>query len=204
MRKLIPFLLTLLLLCGCSHSAMRDPSVANPTADPETGENPTAAFHGAESTRSTGDGRETEPVSQEPTEKEQTEASASEDCDKEERTMQMMINGTPVNVLWEDSESVTALTALVQEAPLTIHMTPYGGFEQVGPIGRSLPRNDVQTVTESGDIVLYSGNQIVVFYGSNTWTYTRLGHITNKTPSEMASLLSGGAVTITIRMEGAK
>ena len=118
--------------------------------------------------------------------------------------MQMMINDTPVEVLWEDNESVTALTALVQETPLTIHMSPYGGFEQVGPIGKSLPRNDVQTVTASGDLVLYSGNQLVVFYGSNSWAYTRLGHITDKTPSEMAELLSGDAVTITIRMEGVK
>lgn len=118
--------------------------------------------------------------------------------------MQMKINDTPVTVQWEDNESAAALIALVQEAPLVISMSMYGGFEQVGPIGQSLPRNDVQTVTESGDIVLYSGNQIVVFYGSNSWAYTRLGHITDKTPSEMAELLSGDAVTITIRMEGGK
>lgn len=80
----------------------------------------------------------------------------------------------------------------------------YGGFEQVGPIGTSLPRKDVQTTTQAGDIVLYSGNQIVVFYGSNSWAYTRLGHISDKTPSEMAELLGSGDVTITIGMENAK
>ena len=74
----------------------------------------------------------------------------------------------------------------------------YGGFEQVGPIGQSLPRNDVQTVTNSGDIVLYSGNQIVVFYGSNSWAYTRLGHISGKSAQEMAELLGREDVTITI------
>ena len=115
--------------------------------------------------------------------------------------MQVKINNTPVSVQWEDNESVAALTALVREGPLTVAMSPYGGFEQVGPVGQSLPRNDVQTVTEPGDLVLYSGNQIVVFYGSNTWAYTRLGHITDKTPSEMTELLGGGAVTITISME---
>ena len=118
--------------------------------------------------------------------------------DTEEYTMQMKINDTPVSVQWEDNESVTALTALVQQTPLTIHMSMYGGFEQVGPIGQSLPRNDIQTMTTSGDIVLYSGNQIVVFYGSNSWAYTRLGLITDKTSSEMAELLGNGNISITI------
>ena len=73
-----------------------------------------------------------------------------------------------------------------------------GGFEQVGSIGQSLPRNDAQTTTASGDIVLYSGNQIVIFYGSNSWSYTRLGHITDKTTQEMAALLGNGDIEITI------
>ena len=77
-------------------------------------------------------------------------------------------------------------------------MSMYGGFEQVGPLGTSLPRDDRQTTNEAGDIVLYSGNQIVVFYGSNSWAYTRLGKITDKTASEMADLLGNGNVTITI------
>ena len=77
-------------------------------------------------------------------------------------------------------------------------MSMYGGFEQVGPIGQSLPRDDSQTTTQAGDIVLYSGNQIVVFYGSNSWSYTRLGHISDKTAEEMTELLSNGDVTITI------
>ena len=74
----------------------------------------------------------------------------------------------------------------------------YGGFEQVGSIGSKLPRNDKQTTTAAGDIVLYSGNQMVIFYGSNSWTYTRLGHITDKDAEEMAELLSNGDVTITV------
>ena len=74
----------------------------------------------------------------------------------------------------------------------------YGGFEQVGSIGSKLPRNDKQTTTAAGDIVLYSGNQMVIFYGSNSWAYTRLGHITDKDAEEMAELLSNGDVTITV------
>ena len=77
-------------------------------------------------------------------------------------------------------------------------MSMYGGFEQVGSLGQALPRDDVQTTTAAGDIVLYSGSQIVVFYGSNSWAYTRLGHITDKTPEELTALLGSGDVTITI------
>ncbi len=56
-------------------------------------------------------------------------------------------------------------------------------------------------MTKSGDIVLYSGDQIVVFYGSNSWAYTGLGHIINKTDEEMADLLSNGDVVITLSLE---
>ena len=77
-------------------------------------------------------------------------------------------------------------------------MSPYGGFEQVGSLGTSLPRNDVQTVTEAGDIVLYSGSNIVVFYGSNSWAYTRLGKITGLSQEELEELLGTGDISITV------
>ena len=95
--------------------------------------------------------------------------------------MQMMIGETPVTVAWEDNASVEALRALAAE--------------------QSLPRDDQQTTTASGDIVLYSGNQMVVFYGSNSWAYTRLGHITDQTPEQMKALLGSGDVTITLSIK---
>jgi len=119
------------------------------------------------------------------------------DESEDEPAMQMKINETPVAVAWEDNDSVTALKELAQNG-LAIQMTMYGGFEQVGSIGQRLPSQDVQTSTSSGDIVLYSDNQLVVFYGHNSWAYTRLGHITDKTAEEMRELLSNGDVTITI------
>ena len=77
-------------------------------------------------------------------------------------------------------------------------MSMYGGFEQVGALVTDLPRNDVQTTTSAGDIVLYSGNQIVMFYGSNSWAYTRLGKVTDTSSDEMAELLGNGDVEITL------
>ena len=120
--------------------------------------------------------------------------------EEKEPMMQMKINDTPVTVAWENNESVSALKELAMDG-LTIQMSMYGGFEQVGSIGQRLPSSDVQTSTSSGDIVLYSSNQLVVFYGSNSWAYTRLGHITDKTPEEMRTLLSNGDVNITLSVE---
>ena len=90
---------------------------------------------------------------------------------------------------------------LASAAPLTVQMSMYGGFEQVGSLGTSLPRNDIQTTTQAGDIVLYSGNQIVVFYGSNSWAYTRLGRITNVSAEGMTNLLANGDAVITLFLE---
>ena len=117
------------------------------------------------------------------------------------KTLTMKIDGKKVAVDWEENESVAALAELVKEKPLTIRMSMYGGFEQVGPLGTNLPRSDVQTTTQAGDIILYSGNQIVVFYGSNSWSYTRLGHITDKTATQMKNLLGNENVAIEISIE---
>ena len=119
-----------------------------------------------------------------------------------EETMIVTINGETISVAWEDNESVAALMDLVSEEALSIQMSMYGGFEQVGNLGTSLPRNDKQITTEAGDIFLYSGNQIVMFYDSHSWSYTRLGKVTGMTKSELEDLLGNGDVTITISTKG--
>ena len=124
----------------------------------------------------------------------------SEHADEKTFELQMTIGSTPVSVDWEDNEAVEALKDLCRNQPLTIQMSMYGGFEQVGPIGTALPQNDMRTTTSAGDIVLYSGDQMVVFYGSNSWAYTRLGHITDKSAEDMADLLSNGDTVITISL----
>ena len=119
-------------------------------------------------------------------------------AEEKQEEIHMTINNTPVKVEWENNAAVAALKAAVKSNPLTVQMSMYGGFEQVGSLGMSLPRNDTRITTSAGDIVLYSGNQMVVFYGSNSWAYTRLGHITDKTNEELTQLLSNGNVTITL------
>ena len=119
---------------------------------------------------------------------------SDEKTQKAEDTMRLLIGETEVPVTWENNVSVEALKEL---SPVTIQMSMYGGFEQVGPIGQSIVRNDVQTETSYGDIVLYSGNQIVIFYGSNSWAYTRLGHV-DLSQQEMREMLGDGDVAITL------
>jgi len=113
--------------------------------------------------------------------------------------MVLKIGETQVPVTWEENASVAELRELAAEG-IRIDMSMYGGFEQVGPIGRSITSDDAQTTTSSGDIVLYSSNQIVIFYGSNSWSYTRLGKI-SLSEAEMTDLLSNGDVSITLTME---
>lgn len=77
-------------------------------------------------------------------------------------------------------------------------MSDYAGFEKVGSLGRSLPTSNSQTTTQSGDIVLYNGDQIVIFYASNSWSYTRLGKIDDLTGWEEALGSNDVIVTFSI------
>ena len=189
MKTAILLLLTLgwmVLLTACgNHQGVSETAV--PTTQPTT----TASTVSPETVQPTAAPVSTETLTEEavPTEPPQEEQSL---------TLQMTIGNTPVSVEWEDNEAVQSLKEFCRQQPLTISMSMYGGFEQVGSIGTNLPSNDVQTTTSAGDIVLYAGNQMVVFYGSNTWAYTRLGHITDKTNEELTQLLSNGNVTIAL------
>lgn len=117
---------------------------------------------------------------------------------EESKDMKLIINQTEVSVLWEDNAAVADLMNAVSDDQITIEMSMYGGFEQVGSIGRSLARDDKQITTNPGDIVLYNGNQLVIFYGSNSWSYTKLGKVQNISNDELTELLSNGDVTINI------
>lgn len=112
----------------------------------------------------------------------------------------LYVGDEQVDVIWEDNESINALKDKLQEGDIVVEMSMYGGFEQVGALGFELPRNDAETTTTSGDIVLYSGNQIVMFYGSNSWAYTKLGKI-QASNQEIEELFANGDVTIKLSCE---
>ena len=119
--------------------------------------------------------------------------------DAQGEAIKAMINEKEISVDWEDNASVKELREISKTEPLRISMSMYGGFEQVGSIGRSIARNDSQMTTQPGDIVLYSGNQIVIFYGSNSWSYTRLGKIKGLSAEELKGLLGNGNVELQLK-----
>lgn len=124
-------------------------------------------------------------------------SNSSSTSTKKEENMKLSIDNQELDVAWEDNDSVQALKGIL---PLTINMHEYGGFEQTGSIGQSIVRNDSQIDVVPGDIVLYSGNAISVFYSSSAWSYTRLGHI-NLNKNELNALLNKESVTFVLEGE---
>ena len=107
--------------------------------------------------------------------------------------MKIQIGDASFTATLEDNAAVHELIEMMKDEPLTIDMNDYSGFEKVGPLGKSLTTDNYQTTTTAGDIVLYNGNQIVMFYGSNSWSYTRIGRIDDLSGWEEA--LGSGSIT---------
>ena len=99
----------------------------------------------------------------------------------------------------EDNSSAREFKELLAQGPVTIEMEDYGGFEKVGPMGTTLTRNDQQITTEPGDVILYQGNQITIYYGTNTWNFTRLAKIDD--PTDLQAKLEEGRVQVTFSLE---
>ena len=114
--------------------------------------------------------------------------------------MYITIDGKTLSVELVDNAATQTLVAALQEGDITYEAHDYGGFEKVGALGRSLPTSDTQTTTQAGDVILYSGNQIVLFYGSNSWSYTRLGRIEYSTQAELESFLKAGQGNVTVKL----
>lgn len=124
--------------------------------------------------------------------------------EKEEVPMQqdmlyVTAGGETFSAAFADNSGAQAFKEMLAGGDVTIRMSDYGGFEKVGDLGQSLTTENSQTTTRSGDIVLYQGNQIVIFYGSNSWSYTRLGRIDDLTGWQEA--LGGGDVTVTFSLQ---
>lgn len=115
--------------------------------------------------------------------------------EEEAVTMKLYINDTEVPVVWENNAAVEALAAEAGKGDIVVNMSMYGGNEQFGPLGKSYPASNRQVTTSNGDIVLFNNDQIVVFYGSNTWSYTRLGKMALP-EDEVTELLSNGDITL--------
>lgn len=115
--------------------------------------------------------------------------------------MYLYINDNKLEVTLADNSAVAELVEILEQGDITYTANDYGGFEKVGSLGHSLTtENNSQITTEPGDVILYSGNQIVLFYGSNTWSYTRLGKINGYSGSELGTLLGAGSGSVRVRI----
>ena len=110
------------------------------------------------------------------------------------------IDGQTRAVTLADNTATQALVECLREGTISYEAHDYGGFEKVGALGRSLPTADRQTTTRPGDVVLYSGNQIVIFYGTNSWSYTPIGTIDGATVEELKDFLKAGCGNITVTL----
>ncbi len=128
-----------------------------------------------------------------------TEPAESEQPEQKEITeMYITVNGNKLKAILDENSSVDALVEILKKSDIVYTADDYGDFEKVGSLGFSLPTNNVEITTQPGDVILYSGNQIVLFYGSNTWSYTKLGKIEGYSASELRSLLGAGSGSVQV------
>lgn len=117
-----------------------------------------------------------------------------------EYQMNLTINGQKYTATMENNSSACALKHLLNWGPKTIHMRDYGGMEKVGMLWKGLPSNNTELTTEPGDLVLFMGSSFVVYYNTNHWNFTKLGHINNVTQDELKQILGDGDVTIELSL----
>ncbi len=110
--------------------------------------------------------------------------------------VKVKINDNVFDVKLENNSATQELIKKLEKGNVTVNAKEFGGFEKVGDLGFSLPTNDENMKTGPGDIVLYQGNQISLFYGSHSWSYTKLGKLDNVDSNKLKEVLGSGDVTL--------
>ena len=114
--------------------------------------------------------------------------------------MYITINGQTQSVTLVENAATKTLVEKLQQAPVTVTLNSSGGFEIWGALGFSLPTSNQQITAQPGDVILYSGSNICIFYGSNSWSYTRLGKIDGLSESELRTFLKAGESNISVTL----
>ena len=125
----------------------------------------------------------------------ETDLSVYRDKGTESRDISITVGTQTISATLADNSSADAFLELLKKGDVTVDMSDYGGFEKVGALPESIVRNDEQITTEPGDIILYQGNQITIYYGVNTWSFTKLGHVNGLSQAELKTVLGSGGVT---------
>ncbi len=106
------------------------------------------------------------------------------------------VNDRDLIVELEKNSSAMAFYDRLKRESITIKTQDYGNFEKVGNLGFDLPRNDKTFETKAGDLILYQGNKITLYYDKNKYSFTKLGHVTNLDSYELRELLGSGDATM--------
>ena len=110
--------------------------------------------------------------------------------------VKVKINDEVFDVKLENNSATQEFINELKKGNITVNASEYGGFEKVGDLGFSLPTSDENIGTAPGDIVLYQGDKISLFYGSHSWSYTKLGKIDNVGSNKLKEVLGSGDVTL--------
>ena len=117
-----------------------------------------------------------------------------------EQKLYLTIGEQTMTATLVDNSSTQALVRALKEAPITYEAHDYGGFEKVGDMGHTFPQNNQQITTASGDLILYLGSNLCIYYDTNSWNFTRIGRIDNATQAEVKQFVNagGGNVSVTL------
>ena len=222
MKRLCALVLCLLLLTACGQSTSTKPSVEPPTvATEQPAESATKSIEQpTESTEQPAEApteateqstKPTEQPTEAPTESteqsseastEPTTEATSPDTDKEETQMLHIQAGeSEFTATWADNSSVDALKELLAEGPLTLTMSDYAQMEKGADLGVRLPQNNQQMNTTAGDIILYQGRTLVIYYDQNSWSLTPIAKIEGVDAEKLRAALGDGDVTVTFSLE---
>ena len=138
------------------------------------------------------------PPSQSATSEQESSQSQDNSSSQEESMLKITVGDQELLATFADNSSAEAFRDLLAQGPVTISMDDYGGFEKVGSLGTTLTRNDTRITTQPGDVILYQGNQITIYYGTNTWNFTRLAKINDST--DLQAKLGSGTVQVTFSL----
>ena len=174
--------LMLLLLTGCSSTGPAEAGTSEASGSTEETSLPTVTEPAYENEAS-------EPYS--------SKSSLPEGTD---RMFYAHVNGKVLKILAAENSSADAFLDLLKSGDVPVEMHDYGSFEKVGPLGTTLPRNDEQITTEPGDVILYQGDQITIYYDVNNWSFTRLGKVQDLSQAELKDILGSGNVTVTFSL----
>ncbi len=201
-NKLYPLILTIILvltcLCACQSEKPSQTVEPSQTAEQEPATEQASA---AEQEKVTEQEEAAEQAAPETGEETQDPSDSGQPEPDGETMIYAHIGDNTLTIRPENNSSAEAFVALLQEGDVTVDMHEYGGFEKVGPLGTSLPTNDEDITTEPGDVILYQGNQITIYYNTNSWSFTRLGKVQGMSPEEIRAALGDGDPTVVFSLD---